>query len=224
MEKIDYNYIKKEEDNLKNNNEIATLKNALLSKDQLILQLQKELELNYLKNNLNSYQSHTFHKNKNSNNTLKKYDSYKNLKENIDLISSRANSMNKNIMLEDIQKQILELNIELKTKKNLLSKLKNEKNEIKSKTYSNWNINQDKIIEELKEKIGKYEEENSELKNLINSKEKKISKLTNENKSNKEDNKKLQNKINEIKKEINEITKENNKIKKEQNILNQDSM
>ena len=212
MDKIDCDNITKEEDNIMNNKEnkeILILKKSLLLKDQLISKLQKELEFNTLKNNLDIQQPFVLNKNKDSINILKKYDSYKNIKETL---SNRTNSTNKNIILEDIQKQIFELNIELRTKKNLLSK---KQNEIKSNTCTNWNVNQNnKSIEELKEMIEKNEEENMELKNIINIKEKKISKLINENITNKEDNQKLQNKINEIKKEINEITKENNKIKR----------
>ena len=215
MDKIDCDNIKKEEDNIMNNKEskeILILKKSLLLKDKIISKLQKELEFNTLKNNLDIQQPLVLNKNKDSINILKKYDSYKNIKETL---SNRTNSTNKNIILEDIQKQIFELNIELRTKKNLLSQ---KQNEIKSNTCTNWNVNQNnKNIEELKEIIEKNEEENMELKNIINIKEKKISKLINENINNKEDNQKLQNKINEIKKEINEITKENNKIKRRKN-------
>ena len=56
--------------------------------------------------------------------------------------------------VKDIQNQISELNLQLKEKKNLLKKIKNENMEMKSKTCTNWKIkDSDVVIEELKEKI-----------------------------------------------------------------------
>ena len=120
MEHICCNHIKNEVYNPINNNEILNLKRALSAKDQIILNLQKELEFNNLNNNLRVQHPFLLNKNFNNNNILNKYDSYKDIKDNLDLMSMKTNSMNKNIILEDIQKQILELNIELQTKKNLL--------------------------------------------------------------------------------------------------------
>ena len=213
-----------------NNNEIYSLKKEIISKDELILKLQKELELNNLKKNLNV--KSIPRKKTNSIISLHKYDSYKILNDNSDLLSHKTSSINTNknrhlstnIVLEDLENQISELNIQLKEKKNLLKEIKNEKNEIKSKTCSNWNIKSSSniIIDKLKDKIIRCEEEKSELRKIIKIKNKDINKYKNENKNNKEENNILQRKINEIKKEINDISKENNKIKNEQNFLNKD--
>ena len=179
MNKTENNCQKEEEeDSLKNNidskdnKEISNLKKSLLLKDQLISKLQRELELNNLKNNLAIEEPVMPNKNKNSNNFFKKYDSYKNIKDIKDTMTSRTNSINKNTIIEDIQKQIFELNIELRTKKNLLSKIKNEKDEIKSNTFTNLNIKQnDTNLEGI---IEKNEEKNKKLQKIINNKEKKI--------------------------------------------------
>ena len=131
---------KKEEYNIINEEEILNLRKSLILKDQLISKLQKELELNSLRYNLGMNESAISDENKSLNNSLKKYDSYKNLNETL---SNPINSINKNnTVLEDIQKQIFELNLELRAKKNLLSKIKSEKDEIKSNTFTNWNTNQ----------------------------------------------------------------------------------
>ena len=56
--------------------------------------------------------------------------------------------------LEDIQNQVSDLSIKLNEKKNLLKEIKNDKNEIKSKTCSNWNLKSPwNIIDKLKDKI-----------------------------------------------------------------------
>ena len=110
MEKKEENMNNNEENKDMNNNEIYSLKKELSSKNELILKLQREIELNNLKNNLyeNSYKPQ---KNINSNNSFNKYDSYKNLNDNSDLLSHKTysinknknNYQNKNITLEDIQ-------------------------------------------------------------------------------------------------------------------------
>ena len=203
-----------------NNNELLNLKKELSSKEEIILSLKKELELNNLKNNLNSLSVFPM---KNPNYSLHKYDSYKNL--NDELISNKTCSINKNknILLEDIQNQISELNFQLRNKKNILKQIKNEKNKSKSKTLTNWGVNgESTVVEELKEIIKNNEEKKYELKNIIKIKNKEINKLKLENKNNKEENNTLHKKISEIIKEINDISRENQKIKNEQNYLNED--
>ena len=218
-------FMKKEKEEQKvnsnqNNNEILNLKKELSSKEEIIISLKKELELNNLKNNLNSFSVFPM---KNTNYSLHKYNSYKNL--NDELISNRTCSINKNknILLEDIQNQISELNFQLRNKKNILKQIKNEKNKSKSKTLTNWGVNAEStVVDELKEIIKNNEEEKYELKNIIKIKNKEINKLKLENKNNKEENNTLHKKISEIIKEINDISRENKKIKNEQNYLNED--
>ena len=67
MEKKEENMKNKEENKDMNNNEIYSLKKELSSKNELILKLQKEIELNNLINNLNE-KSYIPQKNTNSNN------------------------------------------------------------------------------------------------------------------------------------------------------------
>ena len=101
------------------------------SKDELILKLQKELELNTLKNDLNS-KNFLPRKNSISINSLNQCQSNKILNDNLDLLSNKAYSTNKSksaykngqMGVEDIQNQISELNLQLKEKKNLLKKNK----------------------------------------------------------------------------------------------------
>ena len=167
----EYTKIEKEKENFDlnkiNKNKIINLKKELSSKDELILKLQKELELNTLKNDLNSI-NFLPRKNSISINSLNQCQSNKILNDNLDLLSNKAYSTNKSkstyknghMGVEDIQNQISELNLQLKEKKNLLKKIKNENIEMKSKTCTNWKIkDSDIVIEELKEKIIKYEEE-----------------------------------------------------------------
>ena len=192
-------YMNKQNGNDNEKNQISNLKNALSSKDKIILKLQKELELNELKNNLNN-QEILMKIIPNTNRSLERHESYCDLKENNssnninvnqNLIPMVNKPINKNIKLEDIQKQIEELNIELKNKKNLLNKIKKQTidNENKSRTCSNWkvNINKDNKIKELKEKIDKFENENIELKASLKLKEKEIYQLKDENLNNKEE-------------------------------------
>ena len=83
-----------EEEN-KNKDEISTLKMALSSKNEIILNLQKELELNRIKNNLNHIQVLT-NNNSNLNHTLMRYESFRNVRDNIN--SKNINSLSKKIV------------------------------------------------------------------------------------------------------------------------------
>ena len=82
MEEEEINlYMNKQNENDNENNQISNLKNALSSKDKIILKLQKELELNELKNNLNN-QEILMKIIPNTNRSLKRHESYCDLKEN----------------------------------------------------------------------------------------------------------------------------------------------
>ena len=184
----------KENIQMRNNiNDISNLKNELSSKDKEISKLQKELQLSNLKNNLATHSLLSKDNNINTYNSFHKYESCNNFKDNFDLLSNktysinRNESLNQNLDLDDIQNQISELNFQLEQKKNLLKLIKIEKNnEQKSKTCSNWKVNESHIIsEELKDKLIKCEEEKSELRKMIKIKNKNINKLKNENKNNK---------------------------------------
>ena len=121
----EYSKIEKEKDNIDlnkiNKNQIINLRKELSSKDELILKLQKELELNTLKNDLNS-KNFLPRKNSISINSLNKYQSHKILNDNSDLLSNKAYSTNKSkstyknghMSVENIQKQISVLNLQLK--------------------------------------------------------------------------------------------------------------
>ena len=210
------------------NNEIINLKKALSSKNKIITDLQNELELSKFKSNLNNKSNYS-KKSLNSIPFSNRYESSAKIKEKLNRISiQKSNKLNDSkLALDEIQNQISELNVQLKSKKNLLNKIKkqNDNDEIKFRTCSNWNanyINQYTAIKDLNEKIEKYENENIDLKALIKVKDKELLQLNDENRNNKEENNILLKKINEIKININKITKENNQIKIEQKYLNND--
>ena len=95
----EYTKIEKEKENIDlnkiNKTQILNLRKELSSKDELILKLQKELELNNLKNDLNT-ENFLPRKNSISINSLNKYKSHKILNDNFDLLSNKAYSTNKN--------------------------------------------------------------------------------------------------------------------------------